>query len=184
MSIQDAEQHFVSFLASLGLPSGDSEIESTPGTVTRFLKRFVEERPEPSLTRFEAKDNARVELNGFRFYSLCVHHLLPFFGTIDIVLKPTSYFIGFGGFDRTIEHFSRRLQLQERMTNEIADFLYKQIEPEGLAVRSVARQMCVEMGGGSPEVVVTTIAARGSFRELPVSELFTCQETANKLQAT
>ena len=184
MSIKDAEKHFVSFLSSLGVPEGASGTESTPSTVTRFLKRFVEERPEPSLTRFEADDDSRVELNGFRFYSLCVHHLLPFFGTIDIALKPTSYFIGFGGFERTVEHFSRRLQLQERMTNEIADFLHKQIEPEGLAVRSVARQMCVEMSGCSPEVVVTTIATRGSFRELPVSELFTCQETANKLQAT
>ena len=81
------------------------------------------------------------------FYSLCEHHLAPFFGTATVAYIPGERIVGISKLCRTVDHFARRLQVQERMTGEIAHFLHKELKPQGVAVLLRARHMCQEMRG-------------------------------------
>ncbi len=100
------------------------------------------------------------------FYSLCEHHLLPFFGKAHIAYIPKNSMItGLGRLVRVVELFSRRLQVQERMTTEIADLLMEKLSPRGVLVQIEARHFCMDMRGvKKPGTLVKTEALRGNFR--------------------
>jgi GTP cyclohydrolase IA len=164
MASGDPRELLAALLESLGAAPGDPRLVDTPSVATDFLARFVEAREAPTLSLFPAEGASLVKLEGLRFYSLCEHHLLPFFGTIDLTYAPSEKVAGFGGLERGIAHFATRLQLQERMTRQLADFLEAELAPRGLRVISKARQMCLEMAGGSPETLITAVEERGSLR--------------------
>lgn len=97
------------------------------------------------------------------FFSLCEHHLLPFFGTCSISYCPSDKILGFGKLPDIVELYSRRLQLQERLTTEIANCIEKYLKPKSLVVRISAQQLCVTMRGkGGPETRFHTEVRRGS----------------------
>jgi GTP cyclohydrolase IA len=100
------------------------------------------------------------------FYSLCEHHLLPFFGKAHVAYIPKNSMItGLGSLVRVVELFSRRLQVQERMTTEIADLLMEKLAPRGVLVQIEARHLCMDMRGvKKPGTLVKTEAVRGNFR--------------------
>lgn len=126
-------------------------------TPERFLKYFDEltsgykEDPNDHLKLFEEDDYAydqMVTVANIPFYSLCEHHLAPFFGTVTISYIPKKKIIGLSKLARIVNVFSRRLQVQERMTHEIGDFLQRGLqEPMGVGIMATARHLCMESRG-------------------------------------
>jgi GTP cyclohydrolase IA len=99
------------------------------------------------------------------FYSLCEHHLLPFFGTAAVAYIPRGRVIGLSKIPRVVEMYARRLQVQERMTQQIADFLNDHLKPQGVGVVIEANHLCAVMRGiRKPGTVMTTASVLGLFR--------------------
>ena len=100
------------------------------------------------------------------FYSLCEHHLLPFFGRCHVAYIPTNKVIGLSKIPRLIEIFSRRLQIQERMTTQIAETIQKAIQPQGVGVVIEARHLCMMMRGVEKQhSSAVTSSMLGCFRD-------------------
>lgn len=162
----DEVQHLLAeALARLGF-SGDPEMERTPERVAELLRSFVPDADPPEVSTFASPGEGPVVLRDVPFHSLCAHHLLPFFGTASVVYRPAERVAGFGSLARVVRHYAQRPQLQERMAEQIADRLVTALAPRGLAVRLVARQLCMEMrgvlSGGEAEV----LAVRGDAGDL------------------
>ena len=99
------------------------------------------------------------------FYSLCEHHLLPFFGTAAVAYIPRGRVIGLSKIPRIVEMYARRLQVQERLTQQIADFLQDRLEPQGVGVVLEATHLCAVMRGvRKPGTIMTTSSVLGLFR--------------------
>ena len=106
-----------------------------------------------------------VVVKGIEFYSLCEHHLLPFFGTAAVGYLPRDRVIGLSKIPRIVEMYARRLQVQERLTQEVADFLMKTIEPLGVGVVIEAQHLCTAMRGvRKGGTTMVTSAVLGQFR--------------------
>jgi GTP cyclohydrolase I len=106
-----------------------------------------------------------VVVKGIEFYSLCEHHLLPFFGTAAVGYLPRNRVIGLSKIPRIVEMYARRLQVQERLTQEIADFLMDRIEPLGVGVVIEAQHLCTAMRGvRKGGTTMVTSAVLGQFR--------------------
>jgi GTP cyclohydrolase I len=106
-----------------------------------------------------------VVVKGIEFYSLCEHHLLPFFGTAAVGYLPRDRVIGLSKIPRIVEMFARRLQVQERLTQEVADFLMARIEPLGVGVVIEAQHLCTAMRGvRKGGTTMVTSAVLGQFR--------------------
>jgi len=106
-----------------------------------------------------------VVVRGISFSSLCEHHLLPFFGTAAVAYIPRGQVIGLSKIPRIVEMYARRLQVQERMTQQIADFLMECLDPKGVGVVVEATHLCATMRGvRKPGTLMTTSAVLGLFR--------------------
>lgn len=141
---------------------------NTPARYLSFLKEVTTATPV-SHTTFDAEgyDEMIVQKN-IRFYSLCEHHLLPFFGTGVIAYIPNKRIVGLSKLARTLEFYSQRLQNQERITTQVADELEAVLKPKGVAVILSARHMCMEMRGVcQPEAVTTSSRLTGVFKSRP-----------------
>jgi GTP cyclohydrolase I len=115
---------------------------------------------------FEEKYDEMVIVKDVDFFSMCEHHLLPFFGKIHIAYIPNGKIVGLSKIPRIVDVFARRLQVQERMTQEIADTLEKYLQPKGVGVVSEARHMCMMMRGVEKQNSVATASAmHGLFKE-------------------
>ena len=128
----------------------DANREGLKDTPRRFVKFFDEflNPPEWNCTTFEGEgyDEMIVQTN-IPFHSLCEHHIAPFFGEGHIAYIPNRRIVGLSKLARTLETFSRRLQNQERITTQVAEFLWEQLDPIGVAVVLKAKHMCMEMRG-------------------------------------
>jgi GTP cyclohydrolase I len=114
---------------------------------------------------YEVAYSEMVVVKDIPFYSLCEHHLLPFFGTAAVAYIPRGRVIGLSKIPRVVETFARRLQVQERMTQQIADFLNERLSPQGVGVVVEATHLCAVMRGiRKPGTVMTTSAVLGLFR--------------------
>jgi GTP cyclohydrolase IA len=115
---------------------------------------------------FKEKYNEMVIVKDIDFFSMCEHHLLPFYGKAHVAYIPSGKILGLSKIPRIIETFSRRLQVQERMTQEIADTLFEALEPDGVGVVIEARHLCMMMRGVEKQnSLATTSAMLGSFRD-------------------
>ena len=115
---------------------------------------------------FDIKYDEMVVVRDIEFYSLCEHHLLPFFGTCHVAYVPNGKIIGLSKIPRIVEMFSRRLQVQERMTIEIADLLNEVLNPDGVAVVAEGYHLCMAMRGiKKAEAKMITSAMHGVFKE-------------------
>ncbi|MGE4294330.1 MAG: GTP cyclohydrolase I FolE [Campylobacterales bacterium] len=113
---------------------------------------------------FESKASEMVVVRNIEFYSLCEHHILPFFGRCDVAYIPNGKVVGLSKIGRMVDIFARRLQIQERLTEQIADALMETVQPQGVAVLVSARHMCMEMRGVEKRHSHTTTSAlRGLF---------------------
>ncbi|MDQ3407389.1 MAG: GTP cyclohydrolase I FolE [Chloroflexota bacterium] len=114
---------------------------------------------------FDIDYSAMVVVREIPFYSLCEHHLLPFFGTASVAYIPEGRVIGLSKIPRIVEMFARRLQVQERLTQQVADFLMERLEPKGVGVVLEASHLCAVMRGvRKPGTIMTTSAVLGIFR--------------------
>ncbi len=137
----------------------------TPERYQKFIEEFFTERPF-NLTVFENEgyDEMVIQTN-IAFYSMCEHHLLPFFGYGAIAYIPDQKIIGLSKLARTLTHFSRRLQTQERLTTQVTEFLEEKLRPKGIGVVLTGRHLCMEMRGvEKPGTQTTTSSLRGSFK--------------------
>lgn len=115
---------------------------------------------------FEEKYDEMVLVKNIDFYSLCEHHMLPFYGKVHVAYIPDGKIIGLSKIPRIVEMYSRRLQVQERMTQQIADTLEKYLQPRGVAVVSEAHHMCMMMRGVEKQnSSATASAVHGDFKE-------------------
>jgi GTP cyclohydrolase I len=114
---------------------------------------------------FDVDYSEMVVVKDIPFYSLCEHHLLPFFGTAAVAYIPDGRVIGLSKIPRVVEMYARRLQVQERLTQQVADFLMEHIAPRGVGVVLEATHLCAVMRGvRKPGTIMTTSAVLGLFR--------------------
>lgn len=115
---------------------------------------------------FKEDTEEMVIVKDIDFYSLCEHHMLPFFGKAHIAYIPKGKIVGLSKLPRIVEVFSRRLQVQERMTHQIAQTLMEYLEPHGVAIVTEARHLCMMMRGVEKQnTVATSSAMLGAFKE-------------------
>ena len=114
---------------------------------------------------FEVDYSEMVVVKDIPFYSLCEHHLLPFFGTAAVAYIPRGRVVGLSKIPRVVEMYARRLQVQERLTQQVADFLQERLEPLGVGVVIEATHLCAVMRGvRKAGTIMTTSAVLGLFR--------------------
>jgi GTP cyclohydrolase IA len=117
---------------------------------------------------FNEKYDEMVLVKDIDFYSLCEHHMLPFYGKVHVAYIPDGKIIGLSKIPRIVDVYARRLQVQERMTRQIADTIEKYLQPRGVAVVSEAHHMCMMMRGVEKQnSSATTSAVHGDFKEDP-----------------
>lgn len=160
-------------LAELGEDPSRQGLVATPDRVSRAMRELtagygVEPEDVIADAVFDQDYDEMVVVKDVRFYSLCEHHLLPFFGKVHVGYLPRGKVVGLSKIPRLVEVFARRLQLQERMTNEIAEALNKALSPKGVAVVVEARHLCMEMRGvETPGGHMITSCMLGTFRRDP-----------------
>jgi len=170
--------HVRGMLDELNIDLDDPNMVDTDVRVARmYLEMFhgLEEGAEPQVTTFPNDEGYghMVMERDIPFYSLCAHHLVPFYGKAHIAYIPGDSIIGLSKFSRILEFYAKRPQLQERLTEQVADCLVEKLHPQGAMVVIDARHLCVEMRGVKKSGVLTvTSALRGVFHDRPVREEF------------
>jgi GTP cyclohydrolase I len=115
---------------------------------------------------FDVEYDDMVIVKNIEYYSLCEHHMLPFYGHVHVAYIPQKKVVGLSKIPRIVDMFARRLQVQERMTRQIADFINEVLEPKGVAVVAEGVHMCAMMRGvHKQDSSMTTSAMLGAFRE-------------------
>lgn len=169
-SIKKLEESVVNILAEIGEDPKREGLLRTPNRVAKaykFLTKGYSEDIEKLLNNavFNEHYDEMVIVKDIDFYSLCEHHLLPFFGKCHIAYIPNGKIVGLSKLPRMVEMFSRRLQVQERMTREIGDMINKVLEPKGVAVVTEASHLCMMMRGVEKQNSVATASAMlGRFK--------------------
>jgi GTP cyclohydrolase I len=165
-------------IAQLGEDVTREGLQRTPARVGRSL-RFLTSgyaQDAESVVRgalFRTEGEGLVVVKGLEFYSLCEHHLLPFFGRVHIGYVPGEHILGLSKFARVVDVFARRLQVQERLTAQIADALERVLHPRGVAVVVEASHLCMMMRGVQQQGSSTrTSVIRGVLGEARVREEF------------
>ncbi len=139
----------------------DPELAHTPEAFLSLLREFDGTGEAPDVQLIEAASRDLVLIRDMPFHSLCAHHLVPFFGSIDLVYLPDRSLAGLGWFPRLIDHHARRPQLQERLVAQVCDAVQRELAPKALGVRLRARQMCMELRGARTSATTESIAFRG-----------------------
>jgi GTP cyclohydrolase IA len=152
LRVEALEESARQILLALGEDPDREGLAATPRRVARALLDLTDgyDTDIRSLVRgalYEHKGTEAVTVRDIPFYSLCEHHLLPMFGRCHIGYVPTGMVIGLSKLPRIVDAFSHRLQLQERMTREIAEAIEEAVKAQGVAVVMEARHLCVEMRG-------------------------------------
>ncbi|HUE51117.1 MAG TPA: GTP cyclohydrolase I FolE [Terriglobales bacterium] len=158
-------------LVRLGEDPKREGLVRTPNRVHRayeFLTKGYKEDPEAMLKNalFTVTYDEMVIVKDIEMFSLCEHHMLPFFGKVHVAYIPNGKVIGLSKLPRLIEIFSRRLQIQERLTTQIAETIQKAIEPQGVGVVIEARHLCMMMRGVEKQhSAAVTSSMLGCFRD-------------------
>lgn len=145
-------------------------LADTPDRIARMYEELFSgmgtDAEEPLSRVFSVNNNEMVVEKDIVFYSMCEHHLMPFYGKAHIAYVPDGRVAGLSKLARTVEVYARRLQIQERMTGQIADDIMKYLAPQGVMVMLEAEHMCMTMRGvKKPGSKTVSVAARGVFKE-------------------
>ena len=164
-------------LTSVGEDPTRAGLLSTPlrvGEALQFCTKGYNEDPEAILRSalFKEAYKQMVVVKDIDFYSLCEHHLLPFFGKAHIAYIPNGYITGLSKIARIVDVFARRLQLQERMTTQIKDCIQQTLNPLGVMVVIEAEHLCMQMRGVQKQHAITTTS--------DFTGAFNCKETRDE----
>lgn len=168
-SIKSAEDAVRDLLAFIGEDLSREGLEKTPSRVVRSLTELTSgyrERPEEILsTTFSEPCNQMVVVRDIRFWSLCEHHMLPFYGAATIGYLPDERIVGLSKISRLVHCFARRLQVQERFTQQIAESIMLHLKPKGVGVLVSANHTCMAMRGVKTSGEMLTSCLLGAFRD-------------------
>ena len=173
--MKQIEEYIESLLVNIGEDKNREGLRRTPKRVAELWKDLTSgynEDPHALISSsiFPTDLEDMVLIRDISFYSICEHHLLPFFGKAHVAYLPKKKIVGISKIPKLIEVFSKRLQVQEQMTHQIAETLMKVLDPRGVAVVVSARHLCMEMRGikkvGSE---ILTSSMLGAFRKNPAT---------------
>ncbi|MGE5345356.1 MAG: GTP cyclohydrolase I FolE [Acidithiobacillales bacterium] len=175
---REVAARFRAAFEALGLDLGDPHLRGTELRVARAYRHLLaglKAGAAPRMTTFPNREgySEMVSMTAIPFYSLCAHHLLPFFGTAHVAYLPKDRIVGLSKLARAVDFLARRPQVQERMTEQIVDFLNERLRPAGAMAVLKARHFCMEMRGISKiGPVTTTSAVRGAFEDARTRQEF------------
>jgi GTP cyclohydrolase I len=178
LKVETIARHVRGILTTLGLDLQDPNLAETDLRVAKmYIEMFhgLAEGAEPKVTTFPNDEgySHMVMEKQIPFYSMCAHHLVPFYGHAHIAYIPRESIIGLSKFARILEFYAKRPQLQERLTEQVVTYLEAKLNPLGAMVVIEARHLCVEMRGvKKPGAVTVTSALRGIFHQKQVREEF------------
>ncbi len=174
-------------LLAVGEDVGRDGLKGTPERVARMYSELLAgmyEDPKEHLRNvFTENYDEVVLLRDIPFYSICEHHLMSFIGLAHVAYLPSGMVLGVSKLARIVDCFTRRLQVQERLTNQIADFIMNSLKPQGVAVVLEASHSCMTIRGiKKPGSVMVTSALRGIFKKDPKSrnEVMSLMHKGNK----
>lgn len=172
------EDAFKKIIPALGEDTNRQGLQKTPERIAKalqFLTHGYSLNPQEILksAMFDEDYRQMVIVKDIEVYSMCEHHLLPFFGKAHVAYIPNGHIVGLSKIPRVVEAFARRLQVQERLTNEIRDCIHETLKPLGVAVVIEASHMCMQMRGIQKQNSVTTTSAfTGEFLKEPTRKEF------------
>ena len=175
---QQIAHHVEALLRLIGEDSAREGLKMTPtrvGEAMQFLTQGYQQDAEDILrgALFEEDYRQMVVVKDIPFYSLCEHHLLPFFGKAHVAYIPNGKITGLSKIARVVDVFARRLQVQERMTTQIKDCIQQTLNPLGVMVVIEAEHLCMQMRGvQKPHAVTTTSDFTGAFNRAETREEF------------
>ncbi len=167
----ELEKAYLQVLENIGEDPDRDGLKRTPERVAKaiqFLTRGYQEDPAKLLrgALFDVDYDEMVIVKDIEVFSLCEHHMLPFFGKVHVAYLPKGRVIGLSKIPRLVDVFARRLQVQERLTKQIADAIQEAIEPIGVGVVIEARHLCMMMRGVEKQHSATVTSSMvGAFRE-------------------
>ena len=165
------EEQFREILQSIGEDPDREGLLKTPSRCARALRELTRGYSQDAEAiingaLFTEEYSEMIIIKDIDFYSLCEHHLLPFFGKVHVAYLPSGRIVGISKIARLADVFARRLQVQERMTTQIANLLMEKLRPEGVGVVVEAEHLCMRMRGVEKQnSYVVTSAMHGVFRE-------------------
>jgi len=167
--IEAVAAHYKDILGQLGEDPEREGLLKTPERVAKalqYLTHGYDLKPDEILkgAMFQEDYSQMVVVKDIEVYSMCEHHMLPFFGKAHIAYIPNGHIVGLSKIPRVVDAFARRLQVQERLTNEIRDCIQNTLNPMGVAVVMECRHLCMSMRGVQKQNSVTTTSAfTGTF---------------------
>lgn len=176
--LDDLATHYKSILTLLGEDTYREGLEKTPMRVAKamqILTRGYSQDPHKVLTDalFKEDYNQMVIVKDIDVFSLCEHHMLPFYGKCHVAYIPNGYITGLSKVARVVDIFSHRLQVQERLTQQIKDCIQETLNPQGVMVVVEAKHMCMQMRGVEKQNSITTTSDfSGVFNDLNTRQEF------------
>ncbi len=176
--LEELSQHYHDILRLLGEDPGREGLQKTPLRVAKamqVLTRGYTQDPHKVLTDalFEEPYNQMVIVKDIDFFSMCEHHMLPFYGKAHVAYIPKGHITGLSKIARVVDIYSHRLQVQERLTQQIMDCIQSTLHPMGVMVVVEARHMCMQMRGVEKQNSITTTSAfSGAFNQAKTREEF------------
>ncbi|MEN9304488.1 MAG: cyclohydrolase FolE [Bacteroidota bacterium] len=185
MGASNLEEHYRDIISQLGEDVNREGLMKTPERVAKamkFLTHGYDINPDDIVNQaiFHEEYSEMVIVKDIEVYSLCEHHMLPFFGKAHIAYIPNGKIVGLSKLPRVVDAYARRLQVQERLSIEIRDCIQRTLEPKGVAVVIECAHMCMQMRGVQKQNSVTTTSA---FTGLFLSNETTRKEFINLVQA-
>ncbi|HMK82718.1 MAG TPA: GTP cyclohydrolase I FolE [Candidatus Bathyarchaeia archaeon] len=163
------------FLELMGEDPKREGLQDTPRRVADMYQELTEGytmNPKEILSREWSEVTGMVIAKEIDFFSLCEHHLLPFYGKVHVGYIPSRAVVGISKLVRLVDCFSKRLQLQERMTKQVADAINENLRPHGVAVVVQARHLCMQMRGVRSSAEIITSELRGQFSKFETRNEF------------
>ena len=176
--LDELASHYKSVLSLLGEDTEREGLQKTPMRVAKamqVLTRGYTQDPHKVLTDalFKEDYNQMVIVKDIDVFSLCEHHMLPFYGKAHVAYIPNGYITGLSKIARVVDIFSHRLQVQERLTQQIKDCIQDTLKPMGVMVVVEAKHMCMQMRGVEKQNSITTTSAfSGAFEQAKTREEF------------
>lgn len=172
--IEEIAEHYKAIISLIGEDVTREGLVKTPMRAAKaiaYVTRGYRQNPDEIINEaiFTHEGSRMVIVKDIEFYSLCEHHILPFFGRVSIGYIPNGKTIGLSKLARLVDYYSRRLQVQERMTAQICNIVMDKLQAKGVIVACTGEHLCMKMRGiEKQDSATTTIETAGIFNDSPV----------------